>query len=797
MQINQSIYIYRLLCLVLGAVIVTISCLGIGQLHKGFPVETNLQTLFPQDEQDLVTQRINQELTQAFGNQIILAVQAPTDDAAEQVGQQIENEIQTTNFLTLRSQDDFSSQLASQLQQLTSYRFQLLSPKQRAALLEQDTQLITEHAQNVLLGFNPNPLALPFIQDPLDLFSGYVNSLQPAVAGEIKNNRLMIRTGNASVVLIPVVLRGDSFSLDVQEQLNNWIITLKQNLAKNQETYQVKLLTSGVIFHAARASQKAQAEINWLGAFDIGGTLIVFILTFFSIRPLLLTLCSIGFGSLAAVVVNLVLFEKIHLIALVFGTSLIGVAIDYSVHYLCKHQAMFDPAHAKASSQTIIQKLMPALIMGLLTSLIGYACLFQAPLPGLKQIASFSVVGLSAAWLFVVVAFPILMRKSMRLPHVSIDRLSFFSWQFWTCYPKKFRLFTVALLIFIAIAGMVKLQQSTDIRLLYKPDSDLLDSEKALQELMQSISPNQYYLLSATSAEALLNKEEIFRATVLDPLVAKGYLHAYVATSQWVPSINRQTENYQLIKQQLYRKDGAVETFLRSAGFDENLLYETQQQFETAEQQRLIPETFFEHARADQRLLWLGKINQSYVSIIALRGITNAEQLAAFPPMEGVRWVNRIGDMSSLLKSLGSTALRMLAFAYLAIACLVVLFYRKPKALWLLAVPLSSSILALALLSLAGVPISLFHIFALYLIMGMGMDYAIFSYNEGLKDPISQRSIFLSALTSAMSFGMLSFSSTPMIQAFGSVMLIGSLLNLFLAPLVGYLTPAANSRKQR
>ncbi len=84
-------------------------------------------------------------------------------------------------------------------------------------------------------------------------------------------------------------------------------------------------------------------------------------------------------------------------------------------------------------------------------------------------------------------------------------------------------------------------------------------------------------------------------------------------------------------------------------------------------------------------------------------------------------------------------------------------------------------------------PINLFHIFGCYLILGLGMDYSIFSYAEGLKDKISQRSIWLSAMTSGVSFGLLGFSSTPMVQAFGVTLLIGCGFNLLFAPLVGNL----------
>jgi predicted exporter len=78
-------------------------------------------------------------------------------------------------------------------------------------------------------------------------------------------------------------------------------------------------------------------------------------------------------------------------------------------------------------------------------------------------------------------------------------------------------------------------------------------------------------------------------------------------------------------------------------------------------------------------------------------------------------------------------------------------------------------------------------LFGCYLILGLGMDYAIFSFAEGTQDQVTRRAIWLSAVTSSLSFGLLALSSTPMVSAFGITLLLGCCFNLFYAPLVGQL----------
>ena len=66
---------------------------------------------------------------------------------------------------------------------------------------------------------------------------------------------------------------------------------------------------------------------------------------------------------------------------------------------------------------------------------------------------------------------------------------------------------------------------------------------------------------------------------------------------------------------------------------------------------------------------------------------------------------------------------------------------------------------------------------ALFLVLGLGMDYGIFAYE--LQDgSVTQQAIFISAITSLLSFGLLGLSSIPVAQSFGTILFIGNSFNL-------------------
>ena len=87
----------------------------------------------------------------------------------------------------------------------------------------------------------------------------------------------------------------------------------------------------------------------------------------------------------------------------------------------------------------------------------------------------------------------------------------------------------------------------------------------------------------------------------------------------------------------------------------------------------------------------------------------------------------------------------------------------------------------MALVLLCGQALNVFHVMALFLVLGLGMDYIIFAREMADKPDTTQQAILLSAVTSLLSFGLLAFSDMPVVQAFGSIILIGNTINFIAA----------------
>lgn len=188
------------------------------------------------------------------------------------------------------------------------------------------------------------------------------------------------------------------------------------------------------------------------------------------------------------------------------------------------------------------------------------------------------------------------------------------------------------------------------------------------------------------------------------------------------------------------------------------------------------------------RHLWLGRIDDRgrtvHASIVALRGLQYASLpllATAADGIDGVQWVDKVGGISAVLGSYRATMAWVLLGAYAVV--FAVLFPRYRGRTWrVLAPTAAASVLAVALLGFLGQQLQLFHVLALMLLLGVGVDYGIFMQEESEGDDAPWLAVGLSAASTILSFGLLALSGTPALRAFGLTMLAGAALVWLLAP---------------
>ena len=488
-------------------------------------------------------------------------------------------------------------------------------------------------------------------------------------------------------------------------------------------------------------------------------------LAFRSLRPILLVAVSLVVGVAAGVAVTAWCFGQVHLLTLVFGASLVGVAEDYGIHYFASRQQDQSPP------RPLMRRLLPALSLALATSVLAYLTLAIAPFPGLRQMAVFSAAGLTAAFLTVVLWFPFLDRQSPRPS--AFSRAVAASLARWPRWPRG--LAGVALAVLVAagmLGGLWQLQVRDDLRSLQASPAALVAGERDTARLLSLPSPAQYFLVQAQTPEALLRAEERL-VDQLAGLRGQGVLSGWRAVSDFLPSQARQSDDAAL-----RQAADAAALALASEVLEEDLVPAP------APTQTLQPDTWLAApASLPLRPLWLGEQDGRWATIVLLEGLAPASvaSLASVAAeSEGVRWVDRTAAYSDLLSHYRRMMGGLVFAAYAAVGLALVLRFRRRAWRALLPTALAGAT-SLGLLGWLGVPLDLFGVLAQLLLLGFGIDYGIFLLEHD-DDPASWLAVSLGAASTTLAFGLLALSATPALHSFGLSLLLGIGLVWLLSP---------------
>ena len=141
--------------------------------------------------------------------------------------------------------------------------------------------------------------------------------------------------------------------------------------------------------------------------------------------------------------------------------------------------------------------------------------------------------------------------------------------------------------------------------------------------------------------------------------------------------------------------------------------------------------------------------------------------------LDGVRLIDRVADISSVLAHYRRVALLGLAGALAVIGVVLALRYGPRGALRHLLAPGGGALLTLATLGALGIDANLFTVLALLLVLGLGVDYSVFLREGEASRPTTLLAITLAGLITLLAFGLLAASATPFIRSLGLAVLLG------------------------
>lgn len=735
----------------------------VAQWRSGIDASADILALLPPGEAPPSVRQALSVIEQAAANRLVLLVGHADADHARRAADQLAEQLAAVEgFGTVTARVDAGRWQAVR----DAYAPQtglLLGDTDRERLGNGEAAAIGRDALRAVYSPGGWVRVLPLAEDPLGIHQRFLQQIPAAFSGmRYDGTHLSVDADGQRWVMVNASLSQAAFGLADPGRFSRAIAAAVDGLRAADGGLTV--FASGAPLHAARAAARARWEIGVIGSGSALGVLLLLLLAFRSPRPLLLTLVSIGAGLLVATALCARLFPSLHLITLVIGASLIGVTVDYSFHFFA------EAAQRGATPRSALQRIRPAITLGALTTLLGFAGLLLAPFPGLRQMACFAIAGVGFAFLSVLVLHPRLAAAAPPPIPGALMRLAAAVLAMPRALARAFTLLAAALLI---AAGFARYDD--DVRALYSPPADLIAADRAVARISGSVDVSRLLVVQADSAEQWLRINERLGERIRAAGVARP-----VTVAAAVPSAARQLADRERLEP-IYEAGGELDRFAAATGLSSAARQRLQQRWRNAPTLDL-PTWLASGAAPELAALVSEHRADAVTGSLLLADITDEaalRQIVADEP--GAIWVDRPAMISSLMVRLRQQAGALILAAYALIAVIVVWRYGWAGGAAVLWVPLGASGAAFGLLTLAGAALNLFHLLSLLLVLGIAVDYAIFLREAASHRVATLLAVLLSALTTLLAFGLLSLSATPALSAFGSVVAIGIPAALLLA----------------
>ncbi len=750
-------------------------------------IDSDLFNLVPKSISMASVKKADEKMMSVTSQNIFILVANEDFSEAKKVAQNVYEELkESKNFETVSLYNDVSA-MGEITDFLYKYRSYLIDEKTADTILasEQGAQdFALEALSKAYGGFTMLPLdnidTDPFLLTEYNL-QNYLSSLQNAgTAMSVKDGVLASKFEDKWYVMIRGILSSRGAKLASKDNA----ITEIYRVCDNNKNDSTSFVYSGTPFHSHESSTSASREISVIATVSMLAVIILLIFIFRSVRPLVFSVGSILISLGVAVLMTLSVFHKMHVITLVFGTSLIGSCIDYSLHFFTHWAGNTE----LKSSKEIRNHIFSGLLMAIISTGICFAILLFAPFTILKQMSLFCLAGLVSSFLTTIAIYPYIKLPEKRgnirfTKHFSgiVSKVE----QKWAGRAVIIVLFVFSILSILICHKNVKIKNN--LLTLYDMKGRLLQDEIIASQVIQ-YTPGGWYIVSGETEDEALKNEEKLRAEF--EKMTEGKI-GYISTSSFIPSKEIQKKSREAYKKLME----STPEQLQALGFDDvenfdalmKLIndYEiTKNNFVSFENGN-VPD-FIESAISSA---WLGKVDGKYFTVLLPTRVTDYTNYRSLAENnDNVYFISKSQDISKDLDSLTSMILKFFVVAYVLMFIMLKFFYSWKQAFKIISVPLLIILVVVAVFALCKINMEFFSVTGLILVFGLGLDYIIYMMENEKKEKGNQSSVqsqsleqktlepfatMVSFVTTIISFGALALSSFKPVHLIGLSIFIG------------------------
>ena len=612
----------------------------------------------------------------------------------------------------------------------------------------------------------------------LTIVSGWSDDHRPAKHGGVWMSK------DRSKALLLVETKAAGFDADAQAAVQQEIRQVFASVAGQPP--HVRLLMSGPGVFAVEAKQTIEREAWRLST--AAAVLVVLFLyaSYRSIIVVLLSLIPLTTGIMAGMLAVQAWFGFIHGITLGFGITLLGVVDDYPIH-------LFSHLNSRGTAAAVMQEIWPTMRLGMLTTAIGFAALLLAGFPGLMQLGLFAVIGILTAafttrWILpVFVPEGFVPRPVWPALHAGLERLTGLK----SAIPVAIVLACATLLWSHTPLWEMELASLSPVSEAKK------DLDRELREQLGAPDVRDLLVIEGQTEEDVLQYAEALDAR-MQSLRASGAIAGYDLISNLLPSRRTQQDRQSYLPERsvLMRNFDEAQKGLH---FSPGLFRPFLAAVESARTQAPLEKMTFAGTALGPRLAsLLFEQGGGWKAIVPLRGVADRRQLADVVRrwnMPAVTYLDMKQESNRLMIAYRDRTFLIVVCGFFVIGLVLAIGLKSASLLGPVLFPIISALAVVAaVLNLAGEPLSLFHIATFLLVIGLGLDYALFfNRPEGTEEGRLRTlyGLLVCSTTTVLVFGVLASSSIPVLHAIGMTAAIGSFCCLLFAGIMAKKVPHA------
>ncbi len=593
------------------------------------------------------------------------------------------------------------------------------------------------------------------------------------------------------------------------EDKRNLLMFISSAYPANESFYNTKLIKEldKIVDENLKKIGKSSVKIQYYGtvAASVGnsrqlkqdfmitmGIAILVLFVFFGIffrnkSTIFMLLLPVIFGALFSLAVISLINPNISLIAIGAGSIILGVAMNYSIHFYSHYRHVH-------SVRQVIKELSLPLTLGSITTTGAFLGLLLVKSDVLKDFGLASALCLLGAVLFTLIFLPFMVKKEKNEPDKPfksniIDRFSAYHFE-----RNPYIIGAIIILTVFLFVMARKVSFETDMNKLGYTSEKLKLAEQTLNNISDSSSRKVFIVSKAKDLnKALRNSEKLSHK--ISVLQEKKYVNQVLGVSSVLLS-----DSMQQVKIGLWesfwneeRKQNIKKHLIESGqklNFREDAFHEF---FSILDRKYTgVNSEDFEFLKNQYAKQFINEDeNNSYViTLLKFNPQKRDEVIAAIPENDNTVVFETNNMLSHFIDIINKDFNTILLISSLLVFIFLLFSYGRIELAVVAFVPmLVSWVWILGIMSLLDVKFNIFSIIISAFIFGLGDDYSIFimdgllqKYKKGVNLLDSYKTaVFLSALTMFVGIGVLIFAKHPALRSIALLTIIGMISVVFLS----------------